>query len=72
MMLWETACQSGSFEEIEAFAAHIQQCGKHYRLDILQEFGETLLLQVRSFDVEQIGVMLETYPTIIKKIKTLQ
>jgi PAS domain S-box-containing protein len=69
MTLWEIARQSGSFEEIEAFGTQIQTLGERYSLNILQKFGEKLLVQVRSFDVEQISVTLESYPTIIEQIK---
>ena len=72
MTLWETACQSGSFEAIKAFGVQIQTLGEHYSLNMLQEFGENLLAQVRSFDVEQISVTLESYPTIIETVKGLQ
>ena len=72
MTLWEIARQSGSFEAIEKFGAYIQQLGERYALDMLQEFGENLLSQVRSFDVEQIGVTLDSYPTVIKRIKELR
>jgi len=72
MTLWETACQGGSFEAIKAFGVQIQTLGEHYSLNMLQEFGENLLAQVRSFDVEQISVTLESYPTIIETVKGLQ
>ena len=71
MALWETARQSGSFEEIEAFGTQIQTLGERYSLNMLQEFGEKLLVQVRSFDVEQISVTLESYSTVIEQIKGL-
>jgi signal transduction histidine kinase/DNA-binding NarL/FixJ family response regulator len=71
MTLWEIARQSGNFEAIEKFGVYIQQLGERYALVMLQEFGENLLSQVRSFDVKQIGVTLDSYPTVIKRIKEL-
>jgi len=38
---------------------------------MLQAFGENLLVQVCNFDVEQINPTLESYPTVIEKIKTI-
>ena len=72
MALWNAARQSGSFEAIEEFGVYIRTLGERYALGMLQEFGEDLLSQVRSFDVEQIGVTLESYPTVIEKIKLLK
>jgi two-component system sensor histidine kinase EvgS len=71
MLLWETICQSGSFDEIKAFGHHIQQLGEIYTLEMLRAFGKQLLTHTRNFDVEQMGVMLDAYPQLIEHIKAL-
>ena len=69
MTLWNAASQSGGFEDIERFGTYVQQLGKAYAFELLQEFSENLLAYTRDFDVEQIHLSLEAYPALIEKVK---
>ena len=71
MRRWEAACESGSFDSIEAFALYIQQLGTSYTLRMLQEFGEALHTHVQNFDVEQIKASLDQYPSLLQKLTQL-
>ncbi|MGA1791920.1 MAG: ATP-binding protein [bacterium] len=69
--LWEKACQNGLFDDIETFGRKIKGMGDRYSLKILQGFGDDLIQHVSSFDVEKMGITLDSYPELIKKIKML-
>ncbi len=71
MILWDAACQSGGFDDVDTFGAYVKQLGERYTLDLLRKFSENLLAQARNFDVEQIRLSLESYPALIEKIKLL-
>jgi CheY-like chemotaxis protein len=68
---WQAARKSGSFEEIETFGMRLQQLGKQYALNRLQELGNTLATQVRNFDVEHMSTTLEVYPAVVENVRKL-
>ena len=72
MTLWNTARRSGGFDDIEAFGVYVQQLGEHYGVELLQEFGENALEQAKNFDVRRLGVLLESYPELIRKVTGLK
>jgi signal transduction histidine kinase/FixJ family two-component response regulator len=71
MKLWESTRKSHFFDDIEAFGHQIKELGEKYSLEILKRFGDNLCNQTNSFDVENMNVTLDTYPELIKKIRSL-
>ncbi|MCP4135853.1 MAG: response regulator [bacterium] len=71
MVLWKSASETGFFDNIEEFARQIKEFGEECLLEILQQYGNDLSIQVSSFDIENINVMLDSYPGLVKKIRHL-
>jgi 5-methylthioribose kinase len=71
MELWDAACQSNSFEDIEAFGTQINVLGACYSVSGLEAFGERLLAHARNFDVEQMTIALKSYPAMVEEIRNL-
>ncbi|MCP4344836.1 MAG: response regulator [Desulfobacterales bacterium] len=69
MVLWKSASETGFFDNIEEFARQIKEFGEECLLEILQQYGNDLSIQVSSFDIENINVMLDSYPGLVKKIR---
>ena len=67
--LWESARQSGFFDDIAEFGKQINELGINYSYKILEKYGEDLNSQVSSFDIEKINTTLDAYPKIIEKLK---
>ena len=58
-------------EAIKELSGYLRELGEQYAVNMLLTFGEKLLSQANRFDIEQIDVTLETYPTIIEKIQNV-
>lgn len=67
--LWESARQSGFFDDIAEFAKQIDELGRNYSYRILQKYGKDLNSQVSSFDIEKINNTLDAYPKLVEKLK---
>lgn len=68
---WKKARQSGLFDDIAGFGHQIKEYGDKYSLKVLQQFGDDLLLQVSTFDIDRMTATLDSYPGLIAKIKSL-
>ncbi|MCP4150372.1 MAG: response regulator, partial [bacterium] len=55
--------------EIDAFAIEIQSLGSQYGLQILENYGEKLLLEAQLFDMKKVNQILESFPQIIEKLE---
>jgi HPt (histidine-containing phosphotransfer) domain-containing protein len=71
MPLWETIKQRMIFDEIGSFGCHIKAQGEKYRLKPLEKFGDDLFLCVSNFDIENINLLLNSFPELVNKIKSL-
>jgi signal transduction histidine kinase len=71
MKSWEAARQNGLFDDIRHFANQVKEVGNKYSLEMLQKFGDDLILCVSSFDIEKITPALDSYPELIAKLKLL-
>jgi signal transduction histidine kinase len=71
MKNWRKINQTFFVDEIETFARTVRMWGEKYDLDILSHWGEQLMDQLESFDMEKIPGTLNAFPEVIKKIKNL-
>lgn len=71
MPLWEKTKQRLIFDEISTFGRHIKAQGERYRINSLAKFGDDLLECVSSFDIVNIKLLLNFFPELIGKIKSL-
>ena len=71
MPLWETIKQRVIFDEIGSFGFHIKAKGEKYRLKPLEKFGDDLLMCVSNVDIENINFLLNSFPELVSKIKSL-
>jgi CheY-like chemotaxis protein len=70
MPLWETIKQRVIFGEIGSFGHHIKAQGEKYRLKPLEKFGDDLLMCISNFDIENINLLLNSFPELVGKIKS--
>ncbi len=56
------------FNEIEDFANQITGLGTSYKLDMLADWGNDLLRQAQSFDVEKLPRTLDYFTELVKEI----
>ena len=66
---WNEINRTFFVDEIESFAGAVRGWGEKYNLDILYQWGDQLMDQVKTFDMEKLPGTLNAFPTIIKKIK---
>lgn len=69
MKTWEAVRQNEIFDEIEEFADRIKSFGETHTLDMLIEFGGTLMSHARNFDIDGIGSCLEAYPRVVERLR---
>ncbi len=72
MKLWEMTRTNEFFDEIEAFGCQMRELGEHCSLEILQQFGENLIDQTVSFDIDNMNLTLDSYPELLEKIKLIE
>ncbi|NIM12982.1 MAG: response regulator [Candidatus Aminicenantes bacterium] len=68
---WEKISKTFVLDEIEDFSREIKELGNQYGLNMLENWGDRLSKDVRSFDMQKIPKTLEHFPGLIKEIKTL-
>ena len=69
--LWEMTKQRLLFDEIGSFGRQIKAQGEKYRLNPLEKFGDDLLMCVSRFDIENINRLLNSFPELVGKIKSM-
>jgi response regulator RpfG family c-di-GMP phosphodiesterase len=69
--LWESVRSNNSIADIHNFGNKIKLFGEKYSLTAFQKFGDNLILQAKIFDIENIGITLESYPGLVEKIREL-
>jgi len=70
--LWEIAKQRGFFDEISSFGLHVKAQGENYGLKPLEKFGDDLIAHVSCYDIENINLLLNSFPELVDKIKSLK
>lgn len=71
MPLWEMTKQRVIFDEISDFGHHIKNQGGKYNLKPLEQYGSELITHVSNFDIENINLLLNSFPDLIGKMKSL-
>jgi HPt (histidine-containing phosphotransfer) domain-containing protein len=69
--LWDTIKGCLILDEIGSFGRHIKAQGEKYRIKSLEKFGDDLLMCVSNFDIEHINLLLNSFPELVGKIKSL-
>ncbi|RLC09306.1 MAG: hypothetical protein DRI57_22370, partial [Deltaproteobacteria bacterium] len=70
--LWETVSSNNSIADIRDFGDKIKAFADTYSLKGFQKLGEDLILQAKIFDIENIGITLESYPGLLESIRKLK
>jgi PAS domain S-box-containing protein len=68
---WNDVNKTFIIDEIEEFADKIKKLGEKYSLDIFTDWGDALLKQSRSFDMERLPGTLNHFPKLIEKLEGL-
>ena len=68
---WEILCKSRFINEIIDFGNQIQKMGETNSIHILSKYGEELSFYADSFDIENMDIVLNSFPGIIEKIKKI-
>jgi CheY-like chemotaxis protein len=66
---WKSVRENNSIADIRNFGEKIKAFGEEYGLANFQKFGDSLMLQAKMFDIENIGATLESYPKLLDKIR---
>lgn len=66
---WQSVQKTGFFNEIKEFAEKILTVGQTYSFDMLTNYGQNLINQVNSFDIEQMNAILNSYPDLVQRVK---
>ncbi|MCP4220712.1 MAG: response regulator, partial [bacterium] len=66
---WNEINNTFFVDEIETFAVEIEELGEQYNLEILTLWGQLLMDQVRSFDMDKIPGTLKGFPGLIDQIE---
>ncbi|MCP4154686.1 MAG: response regulator [bacterium] len=69
---WHKVNMTFMLDEIEEFAEEITTLGTQYAVQILTDWGERLLKEKRSFDMERVAITMDAFPGLIKEIEELE
>ncbi|MCP4152669.1 MAG: response regulator [bacterium] len=68
---WENLTKTYMLDEMEEFADQIRELGLEYGVAILENWGDHLLTEIQSYDMDKVTKTIQTYPLQIEKIKAL-
>jgi signal transduction histidine kinase/CheY-like chemotaxis protein len=71
MQIWLSTKKHLFFDDIDQFARQIRELGEKHSLIVMKRYGEDLSNHVQNFDVENMNLVLNAYPQLIEKIKSL-
>ena len=71
MAEWELLEKRVAIKQSQRFAEEIIEKGEEYGVDILKEWGLTLIDKVRKFNKKGISKILSSYPKIVKEVTDL-
>ena len=69
---WKMVQDTFILDDIEEFASHLKRLGERHHVLELIEYSETLSMQVRQFDMEQLPRTLSHYTDMIQQIEKLE
>ncbi len=58
-------------DDVETFAKGIINLGNQYQLNLLTQWGDKLLKEIRNYDMENSPTTLAYFPELVKRINTL-
>jgi len=68
---WKRISDVFILDDVETFAVGIINLGNQYRLNILTQWGDKLLKEIRNYDMENSPITLAYFPELLKKINAL-
>ena len=68
---WKRVSEVFILDDVETFALGIINLGNQYHLSLLSQWGEKLLKEIRSYDMENSPITLAYFPELVKKINAL-
>ncbi len=72
MSKWEEFQEMQPIKEVKQFALELETLGRGSQISILEEFGKNLSAYVNNFDVDNILLMLNEFPELIKRLKSIK
>ena len=70
MKNWEKLNKNFVIDEIENFADNTKEMGKKFKINILIKWADSLKSQVQNFDMENMPLTLNSFPDLVKTIKS--
>ncbi len=68
---WEDTQETLIFDEIEEFSIQARMQGAEYGCALLISWSDTVMKQMRQFDMENLSATFEKFPELIKKIRII-
>jgi len=62
---WRRVSESNNFASIISFADEMKRIGDGYSIKDLIQYGEDLRFYAENFDIENMDVMLKSFPNIV-------
>lgn len=67
--IWEIACKTPSFDDVEVFAKKIIQLGKDLNFIQIIEFGDTLYQYANDMEISKMKSQLHAFPELLRVIE---
>ncbi|MEI6348117.1 MAG: PAS domain S-box protein [Bacteroidota bacterium] len=67
--IWAKATSNNSIEQINQFERSIFKIAKTHNINFLKQYSNEILISIRRFDIEQLKILLNIYPQIVKFLK---
>jgi PAS domain S-box-containing protein len=68
---WKRISDVFVIDEIESFANEINELGRQYHILLLNQWGQKLLREIQSFDIENATITLEDFPELISQVAAI-
>ncbi len=66
---WKHFENKKPLKEIRAFALEIIKIGRQANVRFIAEYGEQLFLTIENFDIEEMRLKLEEFPSLVRRLK---
>jgi CheY-like chemotaxis protein len=70
--LWEIASRNNNFKKFKEFGQKVKEVGHKYSMTNLADFGRYIVSYVDNYNIQALKAIVESYPTLINKLKNLQ
>ncbi len=67
--LWDEVKNTGDFEQVKRFAEQVAKYAKEYEIQVYENYAETLLMNIESFDIMEVDILMEKFPSLIKALE---